>query len=195
MCFNVPTSQSYSYYLYELLHACNGDRKIFANKHELKEEIGGLFVVIDLRLENVFGYTVDDVLQLYMNSGAGELSVRTREPSLEDIFLESSPDRQRQLKTRPDDFYVEVNICHSGPVDIPYRVMRAIFSKMVESGIESSLGVYDNSTRPLAGLTPTHYSFFLAAGLPYEFTTPCTKVFNNILTDAVVSSQLICNIR
>lgn len=63
MCFNVSKAHSSAHYLNEFAQKYNGDRTTFANKYELKEELGGLFIVIGLRVENVFGYTFDDLNQ------------------------------------------------------------------------------------------------------------------------------------
>lgn len=130
-----------------------------------------------------------------MNAETNALVVRVGATLPEDIYLESSPDRYRHLGTRPDYYKVDLNICHSEPADVSYRVMRDISDRMNESGIKSKLGAYDNRTGILPGLRPTHYSFFLAARLSNPSTSSGAKMINRLLTDAVGASRLICNIR
>lgn len=68
MCFNVSNEHSSDYYLYALPNTCSGNRTTFANRHELKDSTGVPFIVICLRVENVFGYTVNDFKEVYGNT-------------------------------------------------------------------------------------------------------------------------------
>lgn len=150
------------------MHTYSGDRINFANRYELKDGFGVLFVLIDLRVENVFGYTLDDLNLVFVNAVTNTLEVRVGAPFPEDIFLESWPGRYRHLGTRPDIYKVDMSICHSGHSTVPYRVMRDIFDRMIESGIKSKVGVYDNKSQIQPGVVPTHFSLFMAARLGYS---------------------------
>lgn len=190
MCFNVSDEYDSKFYLEAL--SCTGNEATFAKNHELIDGTGLLLIVCCFRVENVFGYTVNNFYELYRNRINDE-SVRVGTGSPERIYIEHTLHRQRQMRSRPAQYLVELSMCRNGPVDGPNILLRKVFSKLAESGM-SKTGLYHVAPTRY-GRKPNHFTWILGTKMPISSTLSTAKIMKQILSDVLGTYKLVCNVR
>lgn len=195
MCYNVSKAHTSRYYLNQLVRTCNCDGTTFADMFELKRRRGALVIVIALRVENVFGYTLCESGQERLYPYLKPWKVHIGPVTLEDIFIDSPPVRDHRLTKRPRHYSVEMSICKDVTAGGTYRVMGSIFNKMVKVGLKSHITFSDNRFRHLPDYKPIHFSLYLASRLSNPSNAIAAKMMSQLLNDAVSSSQCIFKVR